>query len=116
MAETDNAKLCHKINRISDVRIVCEPTSHVFRLTSWETPYGSDEYYKRLERGYREWIKEFHDFIRDHRSQDPVSLDVEIDREDICSRCFSSWEPDEDGTCAHCGGKIEAKEGARHEN
>lgn len=80
------------VKRLVDVRIEAEP------------PYGW--YYRppdlakqaaRLE----EWVAAFHDFIRDHRSQDPVSLRVERVHETQCSGCGSVWETDS-GFCASC--------------
>ena len=44
-----------------------------------------------------EWCKEFEAFVRDHRSQDPVSLSVIREYEDQCTHCGLLWEEDEDG-------------------
>ena len=37
-------------------------------------------------------VSEFHDFLRDHRSQDLVSLDVDEKYQDVCSFCGAEWE------------------------
>lgn len=51
-------------------------------------------------------VKDFHDFLRDHRSQDMVSLNVERIYGEECSACGREWESaEEDGVvfCAYCG-------------
>ncbi len=61
---------------------------------------------KDLERA----VKDFHDFLRDHRSQDMISLDVTRIYEDQCSHCREIWEQDMfDGKpgCASCGALLE---------
>lgn len=55
---------------------------------------------ERKVKALEEWCREFEYFIRDHRSQDCVSLTVEREYEDQCSYCGNKWEVDEDGpTC-----------------
>jgi hypothetical protein len=47
----------------------------------------------------------FHDFLRDHRSQDMVRLQVERKYADLCSVCGKEWETDYEGDtkiCANC--------------
>lgn len=74
----------------------------------------------------REKCSDFHDFLRDHRSQDAVQLTVETVRKDVCSQCDDDWEtyieddPDSEDfgneLCACCGAlvKLDArKEGAK---
>jgi len=75
-------------------------------------PYGTTEYWRKIERKYDDWIKEFTDFIRDHRSQDPVILSVERVERDQCAACGREWELsyDEDASktiCACCGEEVE---------
>jgi len=48
------------------------------------------------------WAKDFHEFIRDHRSQDPVNLSVIPEYEDRCSFCGLEWEEWDDGEPACC--------------
>jgi hypothetical protein len=53
--------------------------------------------------------KEFEQFLRDHRSQDMVQLDVVRHYSDLCSACGREWEEmDDDGICccASCGAKL----------
>ena len=76
-----------------DVKITCDPPGYVAR---WHKTI--EEQVKAIE----SWVKEFHDFIRDHRSQDPVSLDIERVYEDQCSFCGYRWELDENGDPACC--------------
>ena len=59
--------------------------------------------------------RDFNEFIRDHRSQDDIRLEVERIYEDQCSNCGSPWEvlPAADGEpecCAHCGAPTKAPE------
>lgn len=91
-----------------DVRIVCnyEPDAWKIGLyakngVSWE------EARARLK---QERADEFNAFIKDHRSQDNISLSVEKVREDQCSECGHTWEPDTvdgDVSCAWCGAVLE---------
>lgn len=72
----------------------------------WCTRHTPLEYQaKELERA----VKEFEAFLRDHRSQDMITLDVRREYKDICSSCESPWEEDSDesGTfCVCCGAKV----------
>ena len=70
-----------------------------------EPPYSVGMFSATLERKAQrleEWCREFEDFLRDHRSQDPVSLSVERGYEDQCSFCGRPWEEDADGPLC-CG-------------
>lgn len=61
---------------------------------------------KDLERA----CKDFHNFLRDHRSQDMVQLSVIREHKDLCSVCHNEWEVDDfesKKSCAHCGAEIE---------
>jgi hypothetical protein len=62
---------------------------------------------KRLEKK----CKEFEDFLRDHRSQDMVQLNVMREKKDLCSACNGEWEPyqETDGeiSCACCGAVLQ---------
>ena len=56
-------------------------------------------------------IEEFADFLRDHRSQDRISLAVVRDYKDLCSNCGKEWEPGSDVMkgqwyCQHCGATV----------
>lgn len=81
--------------------IECEPPNNVTRFC------GSVEAEaKALER----WAEEVVEFIRDHRSMDPMHIHVVRDYEDKCSLCESPWETmEEEGAkfCAHCGVEVE---------
>ncbi len=93
-----------KTNVLTDVQLVAEPPDHLFRYRSNLTP-------EKKQQILQEWVSEFHSFIRDHRSADPVNLSVEQTRKDLCSACESEWETyDDEGKmcCAHCGAKVEA--------
>ena len=79
-----------------DVKIECDPPSFY-----WVK--DQEDYAKRCEG----WVKEFHEFIRDHRSQDPVFLNVERVYKEVCSFCKSEWEEDETGEPACCNAAVE---------
>ena len=70
-----------------------------------------EEKAKDLERA----VKDFHEFLRDHRSQDMVSLNVERKYKDLCSNCGKDEFDYEVGktTCAWCGAIIEDKKDAQ---
>ena len=76
-----------------DVKIICDPPR-----AYWYTGRTMEH----LAREYEDWVKDFHAFIRDHRSQDPVTLNVEREYQDQCSFCHSFWEEDEDGMPICC--------------
>jgi hypothetical protein len=70
-----------------DIRIEVDPPAHI----GW---------YQDMERRARfceQWAAEFMEFVRDHRSQDPVRLNVIRDMQEQCSFCGSQWETDADG-------------------
>jgi transposase-like protein len=95
-----SVKVAIKKRTLSDARLVAEPPSWIARA------YRNQDHYADA---LRRWVREFEDFIRDHRSQDPVHLRVERDEVDVCSCCNADWEPasDENGTfCNHCGATI----------
>lgn len=103
------ADYAKKETRVIDLHITVDPPT-VYTYF-WKEPVGSPEYFKRLQREYESWAKDFMEFIRDHRSQDPVQLNVERVTEDICSNCHSEWEPylnEESGCleCVNCGKEI----------
>jgi len=92
-----------KENVLTDVQLVAEPPDHLFRYRYNLTPEKRQEILK-------EWVSEFHEFIRDHRSCDPVNLSVEQTRKDLCSECGAEWETYEDEgrtCCASCGAVVE---------
>ena len=80
-----------KTNILVDVSIVCDPPRVNHRNRSMED----------LVKIYEEWIRDFESFMRDHRSQDPVCLNVNRTYIDICSYCKNEWDEDENG-CPCC--------------
>lgn len=84
-----------------EVRLVAEPPAGVTRWAQTK---------EREAELLEDWVQEFRDFLRDHRSQDPVSLEVERVKKDLCSECESEWETmEENGKhfCASCGKEVE---------
>ena len=111
--QTDT-KTCKRRSVMTDVKVTAE--------FPWvRAPWHIDDPVKRmegLELALRKAVKDFEDFLRDHRSQDLIRLDVERVITDICSACGSEWEPylitekDNDPDvgktcCAHCGALVE---------
>ena len=88
-----------RVQRVIDVRVVADLSA----VTRWIRHND----FERIERALREAADEFNAFIRDHRSQDHVRLDVERTVQDQCSGCGNEWEPD-NGACAHCGAEVDA--------
>lgn len=81
--------------------IECEPPRNVTRFC----PSVESEA-KSLEA----WAREVTEFIRDHRSMDPMDIHVVREYQDKCSLCECEWETmEEDGAtfCAHCGIEVE---------
>lgn len=102
-------ELTFPVYRIMDMRIVINPPSHVGRNIRHE--YGSEEYWKTLEKEYERWLKEFDAFVRDHRSQDGnrLMLSIEKTTQECCAACGDRWDINEDergAFCASCGAKV----------
>lgn len=86
---------------LTGVHIECEPPSSVGR---WCSSIESQA------RALESWAEEVKDFIRDHRSMDPMHLEVVREYSDLCSQCENEWEAmieDEKTCCAHCGCELE---------
>jgi len=81
-----------------DAKLICEPPD----IRQWGK-WDAERYASDLEK----WVKDFHDFIRDHRSQDPVYLGVERQYEERCSYCQSQWEEDGNGCPVCCNEAVE---------
>jgi len=99
------ATTCTKVTRVVDVRIICDPPSYIYSWADWSHERGSPEWWAEVHKATLKWVDEFCEFIRDHRSQDPVYLNVVKDEQAQCSRCGNEWEVfDDDGVtyCAHC--------------
>lgn len=93
-------KKASKVSRLHDVTVTCDPPMYVGRYCRTEEARA-----KELE----QWVREFHDFIRDHRSQDGMHLSVKRHVGDFCSACQAEWETaEEDGKeyCAYCGAEV----------
>lgn len=116
MPETTATK-AHKERQLEGVRITVDPPSWLCRSRQ----IGGQAYYvDQVE----QWVKEFNDWLRDHRSQDDVTLTVDRQYAERCSECGTPWEPapgkelDPEGLeyeadtlyCAACGVPIEEAE------
>jgi len=96
-----------KVTRLVDVRVVADMPSWVCRYYSRPEEWATNA---------EAWAREFNEFIRDHRSQDPVYLNVERITEEVCEKCGCTWEPYQDEefpipSCAGCGAEIEVEQG-----
>ena len=86
-------------NVLVDVKVEADLSGMIWGKSDDLVKYG-----QQLEKA----VKEFHDFLRDHRSQDLVWLQVDEVRKDLCGNCGKVYEPDyyeEDKKrhCAWCG-------------
>lgn len=93
-----------KVKVVVGLRVEVDPPWHV---TSHS--HSSEEKQRRLNA----WAREFEAFVRDHRSQDPISLNVIRDERDQCSHCGYEWEQDADGPL--CCDKAQAEWNAARE-
>lgn len=85
---------------VTDCRIIAS------LLNSWRSWRTLEQNISAME----ERCKDFNSFIRDHRSQDDISLKVERITEDRCSVCDAEWEPlmiDGALRCANCEAEVE---------
>ena len=80
---------CVKKTILEEVTISCDPPNWY----GWRM-YGGDKVNEQYAKYCEEWVKDFHDFIRDHRSQDPVGLNVDRHYKTICEFCEYEWEED----------------------
>ena len=109
MAETKTEAVVRvqPVEQLVSVRVVAEAPHWLYFGNP--TP---ERFAKRLE----EWARDLEAFVRDHRSQDPVSLTVERDVQILCSGCGRPWEtmgPDEEVpyvSCAWCGEPVAEQE------
>ena len=82
-----------------ECKLVAEPCSSVTR-------WCRDEEAKA--RALESWASDVVDFIRDHRSMDPLYLSVERIYQEQCSLCGNEWEPESHDSgveCACCGAR-----------
>lgn len=99
MTEKEVAQKPRKVVVTTDVRVIAD-LSAVTRWIRWDD-------YARIESALKDAAAEFNSFIRDHRSQDHVRLEVERVVQEQCSECNAEWDTmvDENGdtVCASCG-------------
>lgn len=105
-----------KITVLVDLRVEIEPPSHVTRYLFWRRDGTEQERLEAERRALEEWAREFEQFVRDHRSQDPVSLTVVRVHEDRCSHCAAAWEADAiTGEPCCCNAAVDEWQAARAE-
>lgn len=103
-AEIKTKKAKKRTHVLVDVKVHADLSSLIYR--SFYKDVESEA--KALERA----VKDFHGFLRDHRSQDLIVLEVQRKYKNLCSVCGEEWEPykdEDDGKdyCAGCGAIIE---------
>jgi len=104
MSEKESAK---PVERLMDVSVEVNPPHYA---------YGYSRDPERIARCLEDWAKDLVDFVRDHRSQDSLDLNVVRDVREVCSLCGRDWEttpPDDDDpneTCAWCGAPVAVEE------
>lgn len=83
-------------NAVIDVKLEASFDRHI---QSWRYK-DKLQYGKELEKE----VKNFESFLRDHRSQDLIDLNVTYIKGDICSACKRELETyfDEDEKCFYC--------------
>ena len=84
---------CHPISVTVELKVVVNPPSYA---------YGYTRDIEQQAANLEQWARELQEFVRDHRSQDPVYLGVERVVEEVCSSCKHTWDED-DGVCSWCG-------------
>ena len=95
------------ITRLMDVSVEVNPPHYA---------YGYSRDPERIAKSLEYWAKDLVDFVRDHRSQDDLDLEVIRDVREVCSLCGRDWEttpPDDDNpneTCAWCGEPVAVEE------
>ena len=96
-------KTCQPVKTITDIKLTAEAPSWVYR-TFKRTKL---EALLELEENLKSWARDFQNFLRDHRSQDAILLDIEREIKEVCSACGEEWEgadTDEIGEyCIICG-------------
>lgn len=103
--------MAHKINKYIGCKIEITPReSFPKRYYQHLSP---EELIKEEIKWHKEWVRQFEEFLRDHRHQDANSLDINIIKKDVCSKCGEDWETEFENhieTCCNCGAIIEREE------
>lgn len=113
--------MAHKQSRTTGLHVRIEPHHSV---TRWVRQGAHDTRYDAEAAALRDWAKEFMGFLRDHRSQDVVGIEVVEEKSDVCSDCGRAWKPcavDTDEKefppyCAWCGADVTTVDNAGRES
>lgn len=91
------------------VRVLTDATVEAdFDIPQWQRTWRGNTP-EAMAKLLEERVREFHDFIRDHRSQDAIQLTVRRIYEEQCSACGDQWKSyTEQGveSCSGCGAVI----------
>jgi len=71
--------------------------------------YGTDEYWKWIEKEYNSAERDFREFIRDHRSRDDYGITIHKKYEYVCEFCGHEWGEDPQGILDCCDEILEAQ-------
>jgi len=71
--------------------------------------YGSKEFFERLEKNLESEIREFDEFIRDHRSRDYYRLEVVREYKNYCKFCGYEFPDGFNGIADCCDAMLEAQ-------
>lgn len=75
----------------------------------WER-YGSPEYWKKLEKELEYEIRDFQDFIHDHRSRDSYGMQINKIYAMHCKFCGYEYPDGYNGLVDCCGEALDAQE------
>lgn len=100
-------------SRRRSVLVDCHVEADLSGYVSWmrHGNYTVERRAQELEKACAELVE----FVRDHRSRDPLSLEVVREFKDLCSACGAEWETYEDEGktwCANCGSEVSYEEKA----
>jgi hypothetical protein len=77
--------------------------------------YGRWQDVEGYERYLKDWAKKLKEFVRDHRSQEQINLEVVGEYEDRCAFCDYVWEEGDDGCPTCCAEAVQEWETANAE-
>ena len=80
----DTATKVTRVTRLDGLHFRADPPDWVLRR--WQTDAEN-------EAAMEAWAGEFNRWVRDHRSQDSVTLEVVRETSERCSACGDTWEP-----------------------
>ena len=83
-----------------DAEIACMPPMYIYR-------YGRHYQLELQEKTLEEWVRDFDEFIHDHKSRDTMYVDIRRTYEEKCEYCHREWQEDERGCPICCDKAVE---------